>query len=88
MKKLICPDCQGNLRIDHYDTNVKDGRDNVRIHASRLICTKCPYKKEPKQLLNPQTPELMRLIERERGGEKQHGQTKKETNYYEEGSEE
>lgn len=45
MKKIICPTCGNELKVDHFV--VDDKNNKARLFASRLICTApCEYKKE------------------------------------------
>lgn len=64
MKTLLCPTCSGNLKIEHYAVEVTGTK--ALIHTSRLLCTQCPYKKEPKQLRNPKIEAIIESIEKER----------------------
>lgn len=81
MTKLTCPDCKAPAVIEHYSVDIPGSK--LKILTSRLKCTTCPYTKEPKQLINPELPTFIKLLEKEeKGGGRKRG--KKKDNYSQE----
>lgn len=63
MNYLACPNCLGDLKIEHYSFEVEGNK--TPFLSSRLSCGGCGYKKEPKELVNNHGVDIEKIVKKE-----------------------